>query len=339
MDNPEHQVEDLAQWWKMINSLSERILAVLLCLSVKLEFLLLRKRDGYHYKTLGRIMERARREHRSMGPILPEFSTFYLQRVRDPDVYGESDIAVPPELCNLGNFTQLHIWRDKGRHIFMNDLSWLRRIKELKLVSCIHVRDMYRICEEAISLESLSLMMTKVGVFRNRRPPAGKDLNNALALRADTLKVLEIRIRRDPALLRQLGDSERLECLPWLSKLEELTTEIPLIFVLDKDIAPDVPIPYKLPRNIVSLNLIEWPWQYHHLPKQKALAKAVFNALISASRFELPKLKKLHFSHRYLESCLDLDELEEIKSSVDPNVLSFSYKQDMIPQGYLEPNL
>ncbi|KAI1208414.1 uncharacterized protein F4807DRAFT_431261 [Annulohypoxylon truncatum] len=212
------------------------------------------------------------------GLILPNLSTLYLQKDRR-DHYDYSDeLEIPSAFVQLGNLKRVHIWRIQGCTTwFGSDHLWLTGIRELKLVCRVSAKEIFAICESATQLENLSLVMTEALVVEISCPSVapGKDLNCALSLRADTLRVLEFRMAGKKSYLRQFGSSGLLECLPQLTKLEKLTTEMPLIYDFLQKGKPNSWFFDKLPPNIVSLELVEWPTLPPNVPSRLSICRTL----------------------------------------------------------------
>ncbi|KAI1134429.1 hypothetical protein F5Y05DRAFT_236080 [Hypoxylon sp. FL0543] len=330
-------IRDLKRDWKIFDSLYERLLVVLLCLSGKLEMLLICLVDYQRYGAFCRAMQRVAQSS-SIAPILPRFSTLHLLRRPDPEIIEESDEAIPREFIQFWNFTRLCVQRIRGCHEFRNDISWVNRLRELKIVSGVAAKELFHVCQLAVQLENLSLVITEGSTFPNGNPPIGEDLNCALTARATTLKVLELRLCGHTSYKHQFGQSKHLACLVKLEKLEQLTIDIPLVFGFEFDHEP--PTLSKFPRHLVSLNLVDgwWPSLTPYLSlrtsgrKERRFVEALLNLFASQSCAKFPKLRlnQLCYIQRAEDPCLSSNKLDGIKASFNQNRLSFSYKKDTL---------
>ena len=70
--------------------------------------------------------------------ILPRLSTLQIQQLDYSTVFPELGTEIATELLEIGNFHRLHVSRDVGYIAFPEGRkdSWIKRIKELKLVAC-----------------------------------------------------------------------------------------------------------------------------------------------------------------------------------------------------------
>ncbi|OTA94330.1 hypothetical protein M434DRAFT_30114 [Hypoxylon sp. CO27-5] len=266
--------------------------------------LLICARDYRRYRAFCRAIRRAAESH-SVGPILTRFSTLHIRRNRDPEIMGQSDEAVPQDFLSIGNFTRLHVRRIRGRHEFRRDITWVTRLRELQLVGGVAAQELFQVCQDAVQLENLSLIITRPSTFPRDRPPTGQDLNSALVVRATTLKVLEFRICANILYQDQLGESKALECLPQLKKLEQLTTDMLLIFGPD----PGSVTLSSFPPHLKSLTLVESWW-----PTPAPYMISLFGGL----------------ERDAVEALLNL-----IKTSFNPNRVLFSHEKDPLPLAYL----
>ncbi|KAI1460272.1 hypothetical protein F4805DRAFT_388361 [Annulohypoxylon moriforme] len=249
----------------------------------------------------------------------------------------ESELAIPPAFLRLGHFSRVHIWRVAGVNTYFgNNHQWLQNIRELRLVCTFDAKDIFEICASATHLENLSLAMTQPRIRRFPAPVPlpGKDISSAIALRAHTLKALEFRATGKKFFLGQISSSGFLECLPNLKKLEKLTTEIPLIYDFDEADKPKSWFMNKLPPNIVSLELIEWPTLppdvNHRLRASRNLANPLLHALATTSLQYLPRLRRIHYLHSIFNPYYNNDELKEKISLFDPNIISFTWASDSL---------
>ncbi|KAI0831010.1 hypothetical protein F5Y06DRAFT_203529 [Hypoxylon sp. FL0890] len=64
--------------------------------------------DYHRYGPFCRAMQRAK-EHDSIAPILPRFSTLCLVRISNPGIIEESDEAIPQDFLHFWNFTRLRV--------------------------------------------------------------------------------------------------------------------------------------------------------------------------------------------------------------------------------------
>ncbi|KAI0097415.1 hypothetical protein F4776DRAFT_658530 [Hypoxylon sp. NC0597] len=295
---------NLVEIWVIINSLSERLLVVLLCLSVNLELLLICVRDNRGYNAFCRATRRAAGSN-VVGPILTRFSTLHIRKTPDPEIIEESDEAVPRYFVHLGDFTRLHVWRIRGSHEFRKDITWVGRLRELQLVGGVAAKELFQVCQNAVQLENLSLIFTRGSTFPRGNPPDGQDLNSALVARATTLRVLEFRICGNFSYQRQFGDSRSLNCLPQLVELEQLTTDMLLIFGRN----PGSVTLSNFPPRLKSLNLVE-AWSPnpgpHIMPRSAEIERDAVEALLN------------------------------LFTSFNPNRLLFSHETDPLPLTYLQ---
>ncbi|KAI1093017.1 hypothetical protein F5B19DRAFT_491784 [Rostrohypoxylon terebratum] len=330
---------DLRQFWGSLTGITQRILAILFCLSINLELLLLHKVDHDNYPVLCDTIENVAGQFGHNGSFLPKLSTIYLQKVRKPDGTAEGELVLPSVFLELGNINQVQIWRISGSNAnnFGNDLLWLARIRELKLFCSFCANDIYGICESAIQLESLTLVMTdpRFLIYYGPTPLPGEDINYAISLCANTLKFLEFRITGKRWFQDQIGSLGVLECLPRLKQLETLRTEIPLIYRSDDIHLSPVELVGKLPPNIASLELIEWPTYPpgldHFKSATRHLCDSIFIALAN-NDVQLPNLRQIHFLCSAYNPCFDTEQLGEERRIFDDceSPISFTWAIDLL---------
>ncbi|KAI0889198.1 uncharacterized protein GGS22DRAFT_68543 [Annulohypoxylon maeteangense] len=213
---------------------------------------------------------------------------------------------------------------------------WLVNIRELRLVCSFGAKEVFEICKSAFQLETLSLATTEP---HNRHatprdPLPGRDINSALLLRAHTLKVLEFRVTGKEFFLCQLGNSKLLTCLPSLIKLEKLTTEIPLLSKFDQKDKSDTLLLSKLPPNIVSLELIEWPTFPPDMPKRLNQSRDLADSLLKALAFMplrgLPRLRRLHYLRSPFNPYYNNEEIDRRMSWFDRRFVVTSWASDSL---------
>lgn len=362
-------------------SIGQRLLAILFCYTPSLETLLLRKTDFGVYRDLDIIVGKLGFVLRST--TLPNLSTLQLQHSPKPKAgrveFSGYSFIIAENFLNLGKPTRLHLWRDSGFHSFYwvvlpgQESSWIRGIRELRIEGATFAKYIYRICREAVRLESLSLVISNwpgriVGsllppdpdtsspgpnsysnlFFPFLKPPQGRNLCDAIALRAETLKVLELRICDHEWFLAQIGDSGQLRCLPQLTKLEHLTIEAPIAFQLEN--RGLFQLSRELPPNLVSLNLVE-AWRFHGIPLPGP-PRPFVEALEHRGSTDRPHLQQLireiimygpsqcrslrHFCYLYSSRCPQLtpEYLSFFGALLEQpgSQLSFSHKEDDIKQ-------
>lgn len=119
-----------------MSSLTQRVFAVLLCLSSELKLLFLRKADGEDFSHLIGVMCIAEAGEYGLD-VLPNCATIFVQQYYDPRFkHAAPDIRLP-DYTLIGNFSCLHLWRGQGYISFRHqDISWVKQLRELKLVSC-----------------------------------------------------------------------------------------------------------------------------------------------------------------------------------------------------------
>ncbi|KAI1416878.1 hypothetical protein F5Y13DRAFT_101382 [Hypoxylon sp. FL1857] len=280
-------------------------------------------------------MQRAR-AHQSTQPFLARLPTLCLQKLPNEEIEGASDEAIPEEFLNIWNFTRLHASRFKGCHEFRKDISWVHRLRELKLVSGVAATELFRVCQLAVELESLSLIITRDSTFPPGFPPDGEDLNCALLARATTLRILEFRICGNLPYRNQLGQSKLLDCLPALKELNELTVDVLLVYGLEGE----APTLSKFPPQLASLNLVEawWPSRGPYIKPVFAQSEVIFverllSEFVLDAYEEFPQLalRQLCLTTRFGNSCLNSYKLDSIKLLFNSSKVSFSYEVNTIP--------
>ncbi|KAI0831011.1 hypothetical protein F5Y06DRAFT_301759 [Hypoxylon sp. FL0890] len=200
----------------------------------------------------------------------------------------------------------------------------------------VAAKELFHVCQEAVQLENLSLIITTGSTFPTDDPPDGEDLNCALMARATTLKALELRICGDTLYRHQFGRSKHLHCLLELKKLEQLTTDIPLVFGFEFD--RQSPTLSKFPGRLKSLNLVDawWPSVTPYptlgisVRRERQFVEVLLSLFGSESRQRFPelKLRRLCYIFRAKNRCLSLNKLEGIKALFNEDRLSFSYEED-----------
>ncbi|KAI0111494.1 hypothetical protein F4814DRAFT_356825 [Daldinia grandis] len=326
-----------------LSTLTLRFLTVLVCLSYNLR-LLLRWTENSRYLALDYFLRHAMMQNRYS--IIPRLLTLYIQQFDFSRSFSESNIEIATELLEIGKIRQLHIWHNNEFLTLPegHDTSWIGRIRELKLIACIDAKIIFHIFESAVELENFSLVVTKSRDLHRPLPPADKDLNHALVILADTLKVLELRTCENTWFLDQLGPSKLLNCLPRLEKLETLTTEIPLITRTQTDASvqadasaqtntSDTRVLGKLPPNLVSLTLVEM-WQDIEggfTRKEDFIMDFSTTFATELLGWWLPSLKRIRYIPGVVESCLGPQQLDAIKKLFDKAHVAFSHEADSLP--------
>ncbi|KAI1379498.1 hypothetical protein F4677DRAFT_464786 [Hypoxylon crocopeplum] len=311
-------------WLQPGDVFAQRLLGVMLRLCPNVELLLLRQPPDDWYQYLFGILTRGTGNN-SVRVVFAQLSTLCLQQL-DNDDLDEIVLDVPLRLHWTQNIVRLHIWRDRGFYFFDPNFSWAQQLLELKFVGCVEATAMYRICREAVRLEILSLVISGSGNRFLYPPPAERDLNHALALRAGTLKELEFRTCKFDWYRDQIGISERLKCLPLLERLERLTVEIPIISKMSRTNPGSLTF-VGLPRNIISLEIVEgWPAQ------NRALIEKLLIEFASVDSDHLLSLRRIRYVFNTPNPTLI--DLDRIGSSFDPTRLRFSYEEDNIEERY-----
>ncbi|KAI1481914.1 hypothetical protein F4774DRAFT_417293 [Daldinia eschscholtzii] len=269
--------------------------------------------------------------------ILPRLSTLQIQQLDYSTVFPELGTEIATELLEIGNFHRLHVSRDIGYIAFPEGRkdSWMKRIKELKLVACVDAKALYLICESAARLESFSLIVSKPCDFYRPLPPRGKNINCALLKVADTLKALEIRTCQNTWFLGQFGPTRVLNCLPQLKKLETLAIEIPLLTGISMSI-PSNKIFARLPPNLVSLEVVEMWWQSDTVVARgrDSLKKLLAGFVAELQTGLMPSLKRFQYVPSIIERCVDPEQLGMIKDLFTMSGVSFSYHTDRLPRRF-----
>ncbi|KAL7627749.1 hypothetical protein AAE478_001944 [Parahypoxylon ruwenzoriense] len=347
--------------WRLHRTIAERVFATLLCYTFNLETLLLRKDDSLSYDRLSGIISEAEKHELLAGSILPKFKTLRLQRTAaSSDNY---ELAVPRSFQNFGNFTRLHLWRDRGIHRFPPSMvlfvpkrepqrlfHYLERLEEVKMVGGVLAIDVFQICQNATRLEKLHMIISRDFDRQRSLPAFRKDLNWALVRRAESLKVLEIRVCDQRWFTPQMGPSgSALWCIHKLITLEELTIEIPLLFRRESSES----VKSLLPPNLVSLNLVE-SWRRRTLRQNRdstmsprefsenirnttdeGLVKSLLIRLGDACCKDPPtRLKNICFLYSPEWPCIHLDFLHASQVRFKDTGVNFTYKKDVIPSYY-----
>ncbi|KAI0387958.1 hypothetical protein F5Y04DRAFT_241386 [Hypomontagnella monticulosa] len=314
--------------------LTQRIFSVLLCLAAKTERLVLCRAQHEDSSLLNRIISLAAAGEYGEG-VLPNCSTIFFH---DSGTIGLTDTTTDYALVR--NLKCLHLRRSIGYISFPpQDLTWASRLRELRLISCVDAKDMFRICKGAVRLRNLSLIMTKPSDIFRPLPPEGEDLNCALLQRANTLKILELRTCQNTWFIGQLGPTRRLDCCPRLTKLKMLIIDIPLLFNLDIE-EPSVSFLDRLPPNLVSLSLAELWWRPRSPSSLEARRiKALLEMFALHADSILPSLDELQYIHSRIRTCLSSRQIYEIWERFSPIIPKFTCDKDFLPREYFTPLL
>lgn len=321
-------------WFGFFNA--QRLMAMLLCLAVNIEYLHLHLTDGYGYTLLFEIITTY--EDYSGTPTFDRLSAVSLHRDCGFSVGGARQNT---ELFYLGSkISSLRVWRNMGRHVFRDGMEFVHNLQELRLVGYVNARDVFKICQRAPILRDLTLIISEPGDLELDIPPEEYDLNHALARRADTLKELELRIYKYHLYLSQLGVNGRLECLPMLENLQNLTIELPIIFDLIAE-PTESEILACLPPNLVWLHLVE---EYQNMGYDRGLdlhLNYLINKLLVQFAFmpssQLRRLQHLRYRYRPVNTSTPPTALSEIHGMFGYNELTFSYQPDDFCDVYCVP--
>ncbi|KAI0847524.1 hypothetical protein F5Y00DRAFT_263434 [Daldinia vernicosa] len=271
--------------------------------------------------------------------IIPRLLTLCVQQVDFSRLPLGSDMEIASELLEIGMVHRLHVWRHYGYITFPggHHESWIGRIREMKLVTCIDAETLCRVFESAAKLEIFSLIVPKAHGLVHPPPAAGRDLNYALVKVAGTLKVLELRTCQNRWFLDQLGPSHLLHCLPLLEKLETLTAEVSLFFRIQRNTLNARGF-VLFPPNLISLHAAE-VWLSPEMFTRRELGMRAFSKIIVAYLHFglLPNLKHIRYIPDVVESLLDPDELYALKQMFDATRVSFSSKADSLPRQFFYP--
>ncbi|KAI1470322.1 uncharacterized protein F4812DRAFT_456327 [Daldinia caldariorum] len=318
-------------------SLTQRLLAALLCLSYNLDTFLIYRPQCTRFMILQYILRQALKKGRIA--ILPRLSTLQIQQLDYSNKPPKVGVEIATELTEIGNFHRLHISRDMGYLTFpenRND-SWIRRIKELKLVTCIDAKVLFHIFESAVQLESFSLIVSKPCDIYRPLPPIGKDLNSALLKVANTLKALELRTCHNMLFLSQLGPTTSLTCLPEMRNLKTLAVELPLLTgivgVIDRKICP------RLPPNLVSLEVVEMWFLTQHseaalLRGNTLLRHRLTTFVLELQASSLPSLERFRLVPSVINRSAFPEQLDEFTALFNQSGVSFSYGTDGLPRRF-----
>ncbi|KAI1802075.1 hypothetical protein F4811DRAFT_426557 [Daldinia bambusicola] len=315
-------------------SLTQRLLAALLCLSYNLDKFLISRTEHTYFMVLEYILYQALKKGRYA--ILPRLSTLLIQQLDYSNNPPEIAVEIATELLDIGNFHRLHISRDTGYLTFpegRND-SWIRRIKELKLVTCIDAKAIFHIFESAVRLESFSLIVSKPCDIHRPLPPIGQDLNSALLKVANTLKALELRTCHNTWFLGQLGPTRSLTCLPEMKTLKKIAVELPLLTGLV--IVTGRRMCRRLPPNLVSLEVVEmWLHSEGALLRGNIILRKLLTTFVSELHAgALPSLKRFRLVPSVIQRCAFPEQLDEFEALFRQRNVSFSYKTDTLPRRF-----
>ncbi|KAI1759708.1 hypothetical protein GGR53DRAFT_129313 [Hypoxylon sp. FL1150] len=317
--------------------LSQRLLAVLFWYTPNLERLFL---AGHSYEilcwTMDEILEGLRE------PPVPRLSTLYIQgQLIHEHLHCRSWLRSMDVICR--NVRRLNV------HCFIEHLEIhlplfsMAQIRELKLVGYIGAIDMGIILQGAVRLETLSIIIAPMGlrptIATKPFPGAATDINDALKRVQHTLKELEFRICGHEWYSHQLGTEGALKCLPYLRKLERLTTETHLFF----RICPDKIRMLKAP-NLISLTVADsWASSgqgviFRRGPESFIVPRTVKQLADVLARMPDKKLKYFRFLRNKQEPSYANDAMDFIAPLVSLRAaVEFSWADDELPLTYFAP--
>ncbi|KAK8039371.1 hypothetical protein PG993_007782 [Apiospora rasikravindrae] len=243
--------------WTSGSQTPQRLLAILLCFTPRLQSLLLQGspvEDSPMRPFSDLLQYFLIQDSVDQSPILPLLSTIRLQpdrtnTMREPWTGAQ---ICQDFLEHLPSLRRLDLW--KSRWVrgtdYLPDPKWANKLEDINVALSAPLGDIACFVEQATALRTLRIdCMALPSAFSVQRTQ--RDLNNALQRHAATLE--RLRLTGMPDAFQRQGTS--LWCLPQLPHVEHLEIEYQQL-IRPQGIAGEVRVPDMLPPNLRSLKLL-----------------------------------------------------------------------------------
>ncbi|KAK8087165.1 hypothetical protein PG994_002139 [Apiospora phragmitis] len=303
-------VVDAVQLFNDDSQAPQKLLAILLCFTPKLQTLLLQ--GSSHADSPIRPFSDLLQYFLSQGsgdqsPVLPLLSTVLLQPDRSTLTESWTGVQVCQDfLAHLPSLRRLDQWKTRWARGTDNlhNCKWVDRLEEVHVAIIAPLGDIAHLVEQARALRTLGVDCV-TGSPRYRVPTGTqRDLNQALLQRAATLVQLRITgILHD---FRWLGVS--LWCLSQLHRLEDLGIEYQQL-VRPGATAGEVRVPDLLPPNLRRLKLLFLQGCDTHF--ETFMLTFPLDLQFARAQGRLKRLQKIHLE---VFSATNIDDPKQIAS-------------------------